>query len=132
MDDKKIEDHSHAYEDFLFAQNADLRAQLAEQAALLVTVTAKYETAVRIQCQMTELQHKTETQLAAAEEDMKLLADEARKKHCDDTPCFACRFDCDMSVTQSGDFANECPGFDKDDCFEWRGPQEAGEVEHAD
>lgn len=57
----------------------------------------------------------------AAVEDMKLIVDAVREKHCDETCCFACKFDCDTSITDSGDHACECPGFERDDCFEWRG-----------
>ena len=62
----------------------------------------------------------------AAVEDMKLIVDAVREAHCDENCCFACKFDCDTSITDSGCYANECTGFERDDCFEWRGPQEAG------
>jgi hypothetical protein len=65
----------------------------------------------------------------AAVEDMKLIVDAVREEHCDETCCFACKFDCDTSITDSGCYANECPGFDTNECFEWRGPQEAGKGE---
>jgi hypothetical protein len=65
----------------------------------------------------------------AAVEDMKRIVDAVREEHCDETCCFACAFDCDTSITDSGCYANECPGFERDDCFEWRGPQEAGKGE---
>ena len=64
----------------------------------------------------------------AAVEDMKLIVDAVREEHCDETCCFACKFDCDTSITDSGDCACECPGFERDDCFEWRGPDEKGET----
>jgi hypothetical protein len=64
----------------------------------------------------------------AAEEDMKNIVDAVREAHCDGTCCFACKYDADFSIGESGNYLNECPGFDRDDCFEWRGPQ-AGEVE---
>ena len=57
--------------------------------------------------------------------DMKNIVDAVREEHCDETCCFACKFDCDTSITDTGDFACECPGFDKDDCFEWRGLEES-------
>ena len=63
----------------------------------------------------------------AAVEDMKLIVDAVREEHCDETCCFACKFDCDTSITDSGAHACECPGFERDDCFEWRGPQEKGD-----
>jgi hypothetical protein len=60
----------------------------------------------------------------AAVEDMKLIVDAVREAHCDETCCFACKFDCDTSITDSGCYANECPGFDTNECFEWRGAKE--------
>lgn len=60
-----------------------------------------------------------------AVEDMKSIVDNVREEHNDETCCFACKFDCDMSITDAGDYLNECPGFDKDDCFEWRGLEES-------
>ena len=35
-----------------------------------------------------------------------------------DYVCGMCKWDCDMSITPSGDYMSECPGFEKDDCFE--------------
>lgn len=63
----------------------------------------------------------------AAVEDLKLIVDAVREAHCDETCCFACKFDCDTSITDSGCYANECPGFDTNECFEWRGAK--GEME---
>lgn len=57
----------------------------------------------------------------AAVEDMKLIVDAVREAHCDETCCFACAFDCDTSINDSGVPNCECPGFERDDCFEWRG-----------
>jgi len=59
----------------------------------------------------------------AAVEDMKNIVDAVREAHCDGTCCFACKYDADFSIGESGNYLNECPGFDRDDCFEWRGPQ---------
>jgi hypothetical protein len=72
---------------------------------------------------------QAEAREKAAIADMKLIADNVRETHCDETCCFACKFDCDTSITDSGCYANECPGFERDDCFEWRGPQGAGKGE---
>ena len=59
----------------------------------------------------------------------RLTAENAEaRESCDETCCFACKFDCDTSITDSGCYANECPGFERDDCFEWRGPDEKGET----
>ena len=63
----------------------------------------------------------------AAVEDMKRIVDKVRETHCDDTCCFACKYDADFSITEAGDFANECPGFDTNECFEWRGVKEERE-----
>lgn len=57
----------------------------------------------------------------AAVEDMKCMADVVREEYCDETICGLCIYDCDMGITQSGDYANECPGFERNDCFKWRG-----------
>lgn len=32
--------------------------------------------------------------------------------------CGMCKWDCDTSITECGEPVCECPGFDKDDCFE--------------
>lgn len=64
----------------------------------------------------------------AAVEDMKRIVDSVREEHYDETCCFACKYDADMSITDSGAYANECPGFERNDCFEWRGLR-AGEGE---
>lgn len=32
--------------------------------------------------------------------------------------CGMCKYDCDTSIGPSGDYMQECPGFEKDDCFE--------------
>lgn len=62
----------------------------------------------------------------AAVENMKIIADTYREKNCDDGICGLCKFDADHGLDG---YANECPGFETDDCFEWRGPQDAGEGE---
>jgi hypothetical protein len=51
----------------------------------------------------------------AAEADMKIIVDGARENPAiaDVCACFACRFE------------GECPGYDRDDCFDWRGSQAA-------
>ncbi len=61
----------------------------------------------------------------AAIAEMKRIVDAVREEHCDETCCFACKYDCDTSITDTGDYACECPGFERDDCFEWRGVKEA-------
>ena len=39
-----------------------------------------------------------------------------RERHVDDSVCRLCEYD-GAYMGQSGDWCNECPGFDKDDCF---------------
>ena len=76
---------------------------------------------------LTARAEQTERERDAAKADMKLIVDAVRETHCDETCCFACKYDCDMSINDSGGFSNECPGFYKDDCFEWRGLPQEGE-----
>lgn len=42
-----------------------------------------------------------------------ILAD-IREKNVDDSVCGLCEYDCDHGLDG---FANECPGFERDDCF---------------
>ena len=62
----------------------------------------------------------------ACKADLKVMADWYREIVCDDGICGLCKQDADHGL--DGD-ANECAGFYKNDCFEWRGPQEAGKGE---
>ena len=39
-----------------------------------------------------------------------------RETNVDDSVCGMCEYD-GAYISQSGDWCNECPGFDKDDCF---------------
>ena len=39
-----------------------------------------------------------------------------REQHVDDSVCGLCEYD-GAYIGQSGDWCNECPGFDRDDCF---------------
>ncbi|MGO5078093.1 hypothetical protein ACTQ3J_09815 [Oscillospiraceae bacterium LCP25S3_E3] len=41
-----------------------------------------------------------------------------REDLCDETVCGLCQFDGDFSCGESGCSITECPGFDRDDCFE--------------
>ena len=43
-----------------------------------------------------------------------------RERHVDDSVCGLCEYD-GAYIGQSGDWCNECPGFDKDDCFKLKG-----------
>ena len=40
-----------------------------------------------------------------------------RERHVDDSVCGLCEYD-GAYIGQSGDWCNECPGFERDDCFE--------------
>jgi hypothetical protein len=70
---------------------------------------------------LTARAEQAEAREKAAIADMKLIADNVRETHCDETCCFACKHDCDTSINDSGEYNSECPGFYRDDCFEWRG-----------
>lgn len=41
-----------------------------------------------------------------------------REKTVSECVCGMCKWDCDTSVGPSGEYMQECPGFNKDDCFE--------------
>jgi hypothetical protein len=43
-----------------------------------------------------------------------------RERHVDDSVCGLCEYD-GAYIGQSGDWCNECPGFEKDDCFKLSG-----------
>ncbi len=76
-----------------------------------------------LKCLRADLARVTAERDAAVAE-MKRIVDAVREEHCDETCCFACKYDCDTSITDTGDYACECPGFERDDCFEWRGVQQ--------
>jgi len=40
-----------------------------------------------------------------------------RETHGDDSVCGLCEYDGDAFIAELGEWVNECPGFDKDDCF---------------
>ena len=63
-----------------------------------------------------------EAERDACKADLKSMADWYRDSVCDDGICGWCKQDADHGL--DGD-ANECAGFCKNDCFEWRGQQEA-------
>ena len=94
--------------------------------AALLFIADRLERQEQTIAALTARVEQAERERDAAKADMKLIVDAVRETHCDDTCCFACKHDCDMSINDSGEFNNECPGFDRDDCFEWRGlqPQE--------
>ena len=45
------------------------------------------------------------------------FAQEIREKYVDTDSCGLCEYDADFSIGESGCSMNECPGFDRDDCF---------------
>lgn len=47
-------------------------------------------------------------------DELEEIFSEIREKHVDDSVCGLCEYDCDHGLDG---FANECPGFDCDDCF---------------
>ena len=61
-----------------------------------------------------------EAERDACKADLKLMADWYRDSVCDDGICGLCKQDADHGLDG---YANECAGFYKNDCFEWRGPQ---------
>ena len=86
---------------------------------------ATYSTSKKEVCtQAADLIEEYQVGISRAIEDMKLIVDTVREKHGDDSCCFACKYDADFSIGESGDYMNECPGFDCDNCFLWRGMKE--------
>ena len=59
-----------------------------------------------------------EAERDACKADLKLMADWYRDSVCDDGICGWCKQDADHGLDG---YANECAGFYKNDCFEWRG-----------
>ena len=106
----------------------DIEADLMIANAEIKRLQAQLEATISGQKTLQKALAASQRRERAAVEDMKLIVDAAREEHCDETCCFACKFDCDTSITWTGDYACECPGFERDNCFEWRGPQ-AGDVE---
>lgn len=44
------------------------------------------------------------------------ICKDIRERHVDDSVCGLCEFDGDY-IGESGDWMNECPGFERNDCF---------------
>jgi hypothetical protein len=91
---------------------------------LNLLAAARLESQEQTIAALTARAEQAEAREKAAIADMKLIADNVRETHCDETCCFACKHDCDTSINDSGEYNSECPGFYKDDCFEWRGARE--------
>lgn len=66
-----------------------------------------------------ELREKLERVTAQRDELFKMLNDvckDTREQHVDESVCGLCEYDV-AYIGQSGDWVNECPGFNSDDCF---------------
>ncbi len=105
--------------------------EIRDSVKLLQRTATNYETSVKMHGITTQLLNRASVDLArltaerdAAVSEMKRIVDAVREAHCDETCCFACKYDYDTSITDTGDYACECPGFERDDCFEWRGVKE--------
>jgi hypothetical protein len=46
--------------------------------------------------------------------ELEMIFSDIREKNVDDSVCGLCEYDCDHGLDG---YANECPGFEKDDCF---------------
>ena len=88
-----------------------------------IIVTGEYAQRV---IDLTARAEAAEAERDACKADLKSMADWYRDSVCDDGICGWCKQDADHGL--DGD-ANECAGFYKNDCFEWRGPQ-AGKGEN--
>lgn len=83
-----------------------------------IIVTGEYAQRV---IDLTARAEAAEAERDACKADLKSMADWYRDSVCDDGICGWCKQDADHGL--DGD-ANECAGFYKNDCFEWRGPQD--------
>lgn len=54
--------------------------------------------------------------LTALVNELEEIFSHIRERNVDDSVCGLCEYD-GAYIGQSGDWCNECPGFDKDDCF---------------
>lgn len=57
---------------------------------------------------------KAEDKLKRVVTEMETIFAHIREKNVDDSVCGLCEYDCDHGIDG---FANECPGFELDDCF---------------
>lgn len=57
--------------------------------------------------------------LAALVNEFEEILSHIREREVDDSVCGLCEYD-GAYIGQSGDWCNECPGFEKDDCFKLR------------
>lgn len=108
--------------DSLKMENKALQEQITAKETTLggtyIDINTHFRDTEKLKSENTALKAK----LDKAVDDMTTMANSMREYAETDTACcFACKYDTDFSITGSGDYANECPGFDKGDCFEWRG-----------
>ena len=101
----------------------DLQAFLVDAPAAADRLESQEQTIAALTARAEQAERERDAAIA----DMKLIVDAVREEYCDETCCFACKFDCDTSINDSGEYGSECPGFDRDDCFEWRGLPQEGE-----
>ena len=59
---------------------------------------------------------KVKYKLTALVNEFEEILSHIRERNVDDSVCGLCEYD-GAYIGQSGDWCNECPGFDKDDCF---------------
>lgn len=63
---------------------------------------------------------KVKYKLSALVNEFEEILSHIRERNVDDSVCGLCEYD-GAYIGQSGDWCNECPGFDKDDCFKLKG-----------
>ena len=80
--------------------------------------------------ELTARAEQAELERDAAVVDMKSIVDAVREEYIDGTCCFACKYDFDTSCDEYGCCPVECPGFESNDCFEWRGLPQEGEKQN--
>ena len=59
---------------------------------------------------------KVRYKLTALVNEVEEIFADIREREVDDSVCGLCEYD-GAYIGQSGDWCNECPGFDRDDCF---------------
>ena len=69
--------------------------------------------AVEVMQEQTEYQKRIKSLMNIIED----ICKESRERHVDDEHCGLCEYG-GSYIKESGDWENECPGFDADDCFE--------------
>lgn len=60
------------------------------------------------------LRSKADDKLKRLVNEIEGIFSNIRERNVDDSVCGLCEYDCDHGIDG---FANECPGFEKDDCF---------------